>query len=314
MSSKRYLVLLFVFMLSGIFALGCNDERKETTTKGKVNIIVDEAIAPLFSQEKDTFESLYPQAKIHFDTAQSREAMVKFFNIDSTRVIVSARPMNDEERAVAKRSNLVFGEYKVAISGIAVIVNVENKTSQMRTTQIDSVLRGLITTWNLFGWGTERLPIAVCLPDQNSGTFEVLDVKLSNGQKLAPPSHIASESPEMFRYVMEHRNSIGFAGVNWLKYYQDKVRVLELSDPAAPDSLEIKGQYFSPHQAYIYQKYYPLAVEVYMYSKADIYSVGAGFVAFVTSAPGQKIVLNSGLVPATMPIRLVEINKKGYQQ
>jgi phosphate transport system substrate-binding protein len=279
-----------------------------------VNIAVDETVAPLFVQEKDTFESLYPQAKVLLDTLQAREAMVRFFNVETTKVIVSGRPMNEEERAVAKRANMTFGEYKVAINAVAVVTNLQNKITQLRTTQLDSVLRGLLTTWNLLGSGKERLPIAICLPNQNSATFEVLNVKVSHGEKFAPPSHIAATSPEVFRYVMEHSNAIGFASANWLKYYKEKVNVLELCDPAAPDSLEIKGQYFSPHQAYIYQKYYPLSADVYIYSKADIYNVGAGFTSFVTSAPGQKIVLNSGLVPATMPVRLVEINQKGSQQ
>ena len=290
------------------------DERKETTTKGSVHVVVDESVVPLFVQEKDTFESLYPDAKVNLDTAQAREAIVKFFNVDSTKVIVSARPLNDEERAVAKRANLTFGEYKVAINAIAVITNIENKVTQLRTTQLDSVLRGLTTTWNLLGWGKEKMPIAVCLPDQNSAVFEVLAVKVLHGQKFSSPSNLAHSTPEMFRYVMDHPNAIGFASVNWMKYYTDKVNLMELSDPAAPDSLEIKGQYFTPHQAYIYQKFYPLTAEVYLYSKADIYNVGAGFVAFSTSASGQKIVLNSGLVPATMPVRLVEVTKQGSSQ
>jgi phosphate transport system substrate-binding protein len=297
-----------------ILLTGCTEERKETTTKGSVNIAVDETVAPLFVQEKDTFESLYTDAKVRLDTAQAREAMVRFFNVETTKVIVSGRPMNDEEHAVAKRANMTFGEYKVAINAIAVITNLENHLTQLRTTQLDSVLRGLITTWDVLGSGKQRLPIAICLPNQNSATFEVLNLKISHGEKFTPPSHIAATTPEVFRYVMDHENSIGFASANWLKYYKEKVNVLELCDPAAPDSLDIKGQYFSPHQAYIYQKYYPLTADVFIYSKADIYNVGAGFTSFVTSAPGQKIVLNSGLVPATMPIRLVQLNQKGSQQ
>jgi phosphate transport system substrate-binding protein len=38
--------------------------------------------------------------------------------------------------------------------------------------------------------------------------------------------------------------------------------------------------------------------------------VAAGFLAFVASAPGQKILLNAGLVPATMPVRLVQITQE----
>ncbi|HMD14487.1 MAG TPA: phosphate ABC transporter substrate-binding protein, PhoT family, partial [Bacteroidota bacterium] len=69
-----------------------------------------------------------------------------------------------------------------------------------------------------------------------------------------------------------------------------------------------------PVQAYLYKGYYPITRGVNIYSKADSYSVATGFTAFITSAPGQKIVLNSGLVPVTMPVRIVELTNKGTQQ
>lgn len=44
-----------------------------------------------------------------------------------------------------------------------------------------------------------------------------------------------------------------------------------------------------------------------MVSKEAYTGLGAGFTAFVASERGQRIVLKFGLVPATMPVRLVEI-------
>ena len=115
----------------------------------------------------------------------------------------------------------------------------------------------------------------------------------------------------MVDFVSSHPDAIGMLGLNWLPDNKDKVKVLELADPDAPDSLGTRGKYFRPHQAYVFQGTYPLTRQIYFYSRADVYSVGIGFVSFVTSAPGQKIVLNSGLVPATMPVRLVQLTSEG---
>lgn len=292
----------------GIFLSGCLKEPTETATKGRVHVVVDESVAPLFSREKEKFEELYPNAKLSLDTARSREAIVQFFNIDSTKVIAVSRALNDEEVTVAKRTNLTYHEFKVAINAIAVIVNPKNPVEQMRTTQLDSVLRGLATNWGLFGG--PRTPVAVCLPDQNAGAFEIVATKVLHGQRYASPTNIAKSSPDMLHYVGLHANALGFVSVNWLGGTGDSVKVLNLCDPDVPDSLGVKGEYFSPHQAYVYQNFYTLTSYVYMYSKADIYSPGAGFITFVTSGPGQKIVQNNGLVPATMPIRLVQLNRK----
>jgi len=47
--------------------------------------------------------------------------------------------------------------------------------------------------------------------------------------------------------------------------------------------------------------------EVYILSKEAYTGLGTGFTAFVASERGQRIVLKFGLVPATMPVRLVEL-------
>jgi phosphate transport system substrate-binding protein len=38
--------------------------------------------------------------------------------------------------------------------------------------------------------------------------------------------------------------------------------------------------------------------------------LGSGFVSFVAGEKGQRIILKSGLVPATMPIRIIQTKKE----
>lgn len=292
-----------------MLTVGCQAERSETPTKGRVTVVVSESVFPVMKKEEQTFEELYPDAHVELQVASAREAIARLFN-DSITVIVSSRPLNAEEREVQKRTNLLLAEYKIALDGIAVIVNVSNSLTQLRTTQLDSILSGRITTWNKAG-SDFTSKIELCLPSRNAGTFEVMVTKLMKGtDTVATPAAVARSSQEMIDYVIEHPGAIGFVGTNWLNENKDKVIVLELANPDAPDSLGTRGKYFSPHQAYIYQRYYPLTRIIYIYSRADNYGVGAGFTTFITSAPGQKIIQNNGLVPATMPVRLVELTNK----
>ena len=301
-NSVRFAVLLLPLLAA------CQKERTETPTKGHGTVVVSESVAPLMTTEKDTFERLYPDAHISLETANAREAVGRLFN-DTIKVIVSSRALNAEEREAARKANVQIAEYKIAFDAIAVIINVENPLTQLRTTQLDSILTGTIHSWKEAG-GTSKAPIELCYPSRNSGTFETLLERIVKGGSLEKPEAVASTSPEMVKFIESNPNAIGFLGLNWLSENKDKVKTLELADPDAPDSLG-RGKYFSPHQAYVFQGYYPLTRQIYFYSRADIYSVGIGFVSFVTSAPGQKIVLNSGLVPATMPVRLVQITSEG---
>jgi len=300
-------------VLTVLALVGCQGERKETPTKGHVTVITSESVSPLVKAEKQKFEELYPDAHVSLEVAHAREAIARLFN-DTIKVIVSSRPLNTEERQVAQKANLQFSEYKIAIDAIAIIVNNSNPVTQLRTTELDSIFTGKIDRWRGPGGASKASPIELCLPSRNSGTFEVFAAKVLKGEDVAKPEAVTATSPDMMQFVSSHPAAIGMIGLNWLDSNETRVKVLELSDPFAPDSLGIRGKYFKPLQAYVYQGYYPLTRDIIIYSKADLYSVGIGFVSFVTSAPGQKIVLNSGLVPATMPVRLVQLTREGQKQ
>jgi phosphate transport system substrate-binding protein len=302
---KNSLILVLIAAL-----VGCAQERKETPTKGFVKVVASEDIFPIISQEKAKFEELYPDAKVELAPALTREAIVLLLN-DSAKLIVASRPLNNEEREVKKKADLTIAEFKIAYDGIAVIVNNTNDITKLRTTQLDSIFRGTATTWNGVG-GTSKTQIKVCLPSRNSGTFESVEALVKN-EHIASPAAVVQSAEEMVRYVSTEPDAIGLLSLYWLKANKEKVKALELADPDAPDSLGVKGEYFGPHQAYVYQKYYPLRREIWIYSRSDHYSVGNGFISFVLSAPGQKIVLNNGLVPATMPIRLVDVTSRNLQ-
>jgi len=303
--------IVFAILAASILG-GCDTERKEMPTKGHVTVAVAESIAPMIAMEKDTFEDLYPQAHVETIVMSAREAIAKLFN-DSITVIVSSRALNSEEREVAKKANLTIGEFRIAWDGVAVIVNRANTVKGLRTTQLDSVLTGKITQWDKLG-SVLATPIDICLPNRNTGTYEFAIATIHKGtDSLRAPAAVARSSAEMVKYVSSHASSIGLVGLNWLKGNEENIVALELADPNAPDSAGTKGKYFSPHQAYIYQKYYPLTRDIFIYSRADNYGVAAGFTTFIASAPGQKIVMSSGLVPATMPVRLIETTSKPIQ-
>lgn len=311
-NNRTYSVILWGWIcIICVSILGCIGEKTELPTQGSIIIVASETVMPMIRQQEEKFESLYPNAQLSVISAPTREAITRIFN-DTIKFIVSSRPLNSEEREVAMREQIDFKEYKIAIDGIAIVVNSENAVSRLRTTQLDSILRGSVIYWDEVGG--KRSSIDVYLPDQNTGEFEVVGMKILGGERYTDRAITVASSSEMIREVIENPDAIGIVGVNWLGDKNEKIKVLELSDPFAPDSLQIKGQYFAPFQAHLYRGYYPLACEVYIYSRIDMYSVGSGFISFITSAPGQKIVLNNGMVPVTMPIRLVELTNRGIKQ
>jgi phosphate transport system substrate-binding protein len=89
---------------------------------------------------------------------------------------------------------------------------------------------------------------------------------------------------------------------------ENRVAVMDLGGPSyRPDSTAKPGQYFAPAQAYVFQGFYPVTTPVFIYTREVSRDLGLGFISYSTSAAGQKVVTREGLVPVTMPVRLVQL-------
>jgi phosphate transport system substrate-binding protein len=67
--------------------------------------------------------------------------------------------------------------------------------------------------------------------------------------------------------------------------------------------------FYSPHPAYIAQGDYPFTREVFCINRQTYNGLAYGFSAFIAGEKGQLIILRCGLVPASQPVRLVEIKQ-----
>jgi len=81
-----------------------------------------------------------------------------------------------------------------------------------------------------------------------------------------------------------------------------------------PDSTVVPGQYYSPAQAHVLRKYYPIWREVYLYTRAVSRDVTYGFIAYVKDRKGQQNFINHGLVPAAQPVRIVGLTSDKVHQ
>jgi len=56
--------------------------------------------------------------------------------------------------------------------------------------------------------------------------------------------------------------------------------------------------------------YYPLVRNIFIILNDPRSSLPSGFTNFLTGDKGQRIILKSGLVPATQPVRIVSIKEE----
>jgi phosphate transport system substrate-binding protein len=121
---------------------------------------------------------------------------------------------------------------------------------------------------------------------------------------------ICSTSTQMMNEIKSNENAIGFISMAWITVSNDTldtgVKPLKIAE-VDPKTGAV-GDYVSLHQGYIANKTYPLITEAYIISTDFSMNLTVGFTSFVVSYDGQRIVLKSGLVPVTQPVKIIQLN------
>lgn len=307
----RLALLVTAFVAWVVLTVGCGQKEGASTTKGSVTIECDESVLPVMQIEADDFHSTYAEAQVTLRVQEARVAITNFVN-DTVRVIVCGREFNREERDVIKTANFEVKEFKVAMDAIAAIGHKDNPLKRLRVSELDSIFSGTLTRWG--GKPVGDL-VEVAIGGINSSTNEVFRSAILKNSPFALTATQYDSSQQLIDFVRTHKNAIGIVGLGWLKGNEDQLTVFALGDAHTRiDSTKPVGKYYSPAQAYIYKGYYPITRPIYIYTREVRRDVSLGFIAYVTSAPGQKIFLNNGLVPTTMPVRIVELTSQQVKE
>lgn len=295
-----------------VISLGCPPQRTETPTSGTLTVHVTESLAVLIQREADEFQRLYPDAAITIVPVSTRDAIVHLLN-DSITCIIVDRRLNEEEREVTEKYNISYVETKIAQDALAVIVNKKNPVQNISLSSLEHILAGKIKQWRSVPEARWAGTIDLVLTRRNSGAYELLATHFFQLNERPLVSIVAENQYDAFKAVAEGERAIGFISLATLQDTLSRPEVLQFREATrvlAVARHDTSRAFHKPHQANVYQELYPLHYPLYLYTTAGYASLASGFSAFITSIHGQKIIQNAGLVPATMPVRLVQTTQE----
>jgi len=314
LNRKALLLLTSLFFVT---FYGCNRGagayNEESPTQGKIKIGVDESYQLLFDTEIYTFQSEYTKA--HITPVYKPELdILDLFLKDSIRVMVTSRQLTKDEELYLTSRHFIPRTTKVAYDALAFIINKDRVDTLFKYPTIKDIFLGTLSNWKQVGPKSAPGEIQVVFDNQKSGNVRYFVDKFKLPNKLPKNCLAADNNKEVINYVEKHKNALGIISVNWISDTRDsisngflnRIHVVGISSEFDTEGSE----YFKPYQAYIADKSYPFIRDVYMISRETFAGLGTGFISFVAHDVGQRIVLKSKLVPATMPIRLVQMKKE----
>jgi phosphate transport system substrate-binding protein len=281
----------------------------ESPTRGNIKISVDESFQPLIDTEVSTFTVLYDNAKITPLYKPEYDVINDFMN-DSVRTIVTSKKLTDDQVQYLRDTLVIARTVTFAYDALALVINKNNKDTLLTYASIRDIFMGNALNWKDLDSRSKLGQINVIFDNTKSGNIRYFRELFEIKDELPDNFFAVKNNAEVIDFVSRNPDALGIISVNWISdkddslsmSFTDKVRIVAVSQQFIND-----GSYYRPYQGSIYDKSYPFVREIYFITRETFKGLGSGFLQWATAEQGQRIVLKSGLVPATMPIRLVQI-------
>ena len=238
------------------------------------------------------FRSLYPEGQVELREGTSRQAVSALFAAQCD-VAVITRELLPEERTAAARGGLEVEGYPIARDAVVAIVNEENLVENVAVQDLRGIFRGKITRWSQLGGADRAVRVVVQPPATDITDFFVGEVM--DGEPVTASSIYETSDSTVVARVSADPGAIGYVTLAGVSEGCRPLRVAALPGM----------RYWTPDLEAVHKGEYPLTRNVHTYVRAGGPPVANGFITFITSRDGQRIVHEAGLVPTTVPVRFV---------
>ena len=320
-------ILLAALLLISVIMGSCGNRLpKSTSTRGLARIMCEESFQSVLEQEIAVFEYQYPEASIMPEYINEHDALDSLFHNKVDLIIISHDLTADQKRSL-KKIGRGYRSKMIAVDAIAVIVNNQNDIDELSMDDLRDIFSGKVKRWGeVFPTKLKNDTIKVMFDGSGTGVVHYMKEKFLNGGQFGPNVYARNSSTDVFKAVEEYKNVIGFIGVSWItsdlksaeipiaqKYEElktkNEVSVIDFTDriKVMPLRGDDQVQGVKPYQAHINSGAYPLVRTIWAIDASYNGMLDHGFFTFLTGVIGQKIILQTGILPAAEPVRYVEV-------
>ena len=208
-------------------------------------------------------------------------------------IAMSSRNIKEKEISLAKQKGINPNEIKVALDGLAVVVNPKNPVSKLTIGQLAQIFTGKITNWKEIGGLDSK--IVILSREVNSGTHVYFKEHIlrrndpNSKEEFAPSALMLSSSQAIADEVAQNSNAIGYYGMGYISSKQKPIMVAQ----------DEKSEYESPTIENVINGKYPISRPLLIYTNGEPQGLIKKFIDFCLSKEGQEIVLKTDFVPIT---------------
>ena len=269
---------------------------------GAAKFAADESFGPIVEQEAYVFTALNRLAKPSI-IYKDENAVVQLLLNDSVRMVMLSRDLDSSERNVLKTRNLIPEVNSFAIDAVTLIVNKMSNDTLITVGQLKKILTG-----------QAKSDKNIVFDNQGSSLIRYFRT-LCGVNEFKPKNIFALKTnKEVIEYVSKNPTAIGVTSYSWIddpdNDYADAVKNVKVMAVKDESDKKYGKQYFKPNQSTLYLKQYPFRRSLFIVNCTGRMGLGTGLAMYMTSDRGQQIILNSGILPESIPEREITIKRK----
>lgn len=311
--------ILFIFSIVCFLSScsGCGGPsatRTDTHRSGFAEFAADDCFKNIIDENITVFEALNPQAHLLANYVSETEAINMILK-DSVRLIIATRDMTEQEREFISEQGETTNPRSqlIAMDAIALIVHPTNPDTLISIPDFKRVMTGEITNWKELFPSSKLGDMKVVFDNPGSSTVRYIKDSICRGEPISSAIFGAKNNMEVLDYVARTPAALGIIGVNWISNPYDSVQLsfngtVQVMAVSKEEPATIDNSYL-PYPALIALGDYPMQRNVYLWLTDIKGTLPAGFADFMGRDRAQRIILKSGLVPATPHMRTIEIKE-----
>jgi phosphate transport system substrate-binding protein len=229
-----FLALLMLMLASCSDSDDAFDPNSHRLT-GTIEIDGSSTVFPITEAVAEDFHKVNSDVRVNVGISGTGGGFKRFIT-GETDISDASRPIKDEEAATAAENGIEYIEIKIALDGISVVVNPNNKFIDCLTVaQLKEIWEpdSKIKKWSDLNPNWDDKKIRLYGPGTDSGTFDYFTEEIVGEAQRSRADYTASEDDNVLvRGIAGDRNSLGYFGY---AYYAENSRSLKLVDIDAGD-------------------------------------------------------------------------------
>jgi phosphate transport system substrate-binding protein len=214
----------------------------------------------------------------------------------------ASRQIKQKEIDAANDGGVNPVEWKVALDGISVIVNVDNPLDELSYAQIRGIYNGEVKNWSEMG-GEDGVVVAYGR-QSTSGTYVYFNEEVLDEDDYRADKQQLAGNAEIVEAVINDPNGIGYVGVAYAEARKNELKIVSVKKADTDKA-------YQPTSEKIASGDYPVSRYLYVYTDGIPDGAVADYIKFILSSEGQEIVNDIGYIALPQSIRSEQLGNLG---